>query len=137
MIMKLAIRGERFRAMGATACLLAAILLYMPLFAATWQARGMNCCNGTECAAHGHAASKHGTKAGTAMECANVCSPALMDCKISCCEKHDRPMNAGMVFVMPAATRIVETMQAEVFRLHLNTPVLPFIVGIPSPPPRA
>ena len=129
-------RGDWFRAIGAQVCLVAAILLYMPLFAAAWQARAMNCCDGTQCAVHGHASSKHGTKAGAAMECAHPGAPALMDCKISCCEERERPMSAGIVFVMPVAARISEMVQAETLPISLNATVFSSAVEIPSPPPR-
>ncbi len=134
---KQATRGDWFRAVGAQVCLVTAILLYLPLFAAAWQARAMDCCDGTQCAAHGHASSKHGTKAGAAMECAHPGASALMDCKISCCEERERPMSAGMVFVLPVAIQQSEIMQAENFQLSLNVRVFPSIFDIPSPPPRS
>jgi len=90
---------------GAWVCLLAAILLWSPLWAAAWQADSMDCCAGGMCPAHSH--NNHTPSQSNLPEQSTPCDHhtgfGLLQCSMSCCHTELRSFVTAIVFVLPAA----------------------------------
>jgi hypothetical protein len=111
---------KRTRIFGAWLCLLAAILLWSPLWAAALQANGVGCCDGAMCTAHPmghhHAAGKEEAKDRSSipastdgqapMDCGHGGSRVLNSCSMSCCHDPSSSFVAAIVFVVPVPSRL-------------------------------
>jgi hypothetical protein len=124
-------------------CLVAAILLWAPVWAVAWQASGMACCNGTMCLAHGRAGTQGAGKAQSAaqerapMECNHASQTGLMTCQMSCCHEQDRPATGAVIFVLPEP--MIFSFGIEVTLANTSTKAL-FVTHFcepPAPPPRS
>ena len=91
------------RTFCAWMCLVAAILLWSPLWAVALQANGMGCCDGELCAVHpkGHVHSDVAQGQSKPMDCEHGNSD-LMKCSMSCCHDPSSSFVAAIVFVAPA-----------------------------------
>ena len=131
------------RLMGAWVCLVAALLLWAPMWAIAWQARGMPCCTGNECPVRGHAGSKRVAKNVSAaqenapMKCRRGSQAGLMECRMSCCQNQEQALVGAVIFVLPEATTISVP---STFRTTEGKPLVRVIAHLfepPSPPPRS
>jgi hypothetical protein len=112
--------AKRTRIFSAWLCLLAAILLWSPLWAAALQANGVGCCDGAMCAAHPmghhHAAGKEegkdrstipvSTDRQAPMDCGHGGSNALNSCSMSCCHDPSSSFVTAIVFVVPVPSQL-------------------------------
>jgi hypothetical protein len=101
------------KALGAWVCLVAALLLWSPMWAAAWQANRMECCDTKQCPVHAHhsGTSQKATPADNpqnepSMDCHRSGSGQLMQCSMSCCHDQQRDFAAAVVFVLPAPVNI-------------------------------
>jgi hypothetical protein len=123
-------------------CLVAAFLLWAPVWAVAWQASGMTCCNGTMCLAHGHAGKEGAAKAQSAaqehapMECNHASQAGLMTCQMSCCHEQDRPATAAVIFVLPEPMIISSGMEVTPAKIITKALAVTHFFEPPSPPPR-
>ena len=125
---------------AACVCLLAAVLLWSPLWAAAFHASDMQCCNGAMCPLHGHMPKKGSQEPAPAKESPSNCehhskAPA-MDCTVACCQTADSTVTQAIIFVLPAPPVI-----SAPFLGGTSTPGMPDSVNSPvfdpaSPPPR-
>jgi hypothetical protein len=131
------------RLFGAWVCLVAAVLLWSPAWAAAWQMRGMTCCTGTICLAHGHAGTKGASKSQSTaqedapMECNHGSQTGLMACQMSCCHDHDHPLTGSVIFVLPEPMTISVPMEVTTAELKTQAPAITHLFEPPSPPPRS
>jgi len=124
------------RTVGACVCLMAVLLLWTPMWASAWMLRGMACCTGNMCAAHGHG--KTNSRAKTEAECEHSRGAGMAACSLSCCHEEDASLvvNSG-VYVLPEPARIAapaETVSLAVAAKHEE--VLQAFAP-PSPPPKS
>ena len=101
------------RTFAAWVCLLAAVLIWTPLWATAWQSGGMACCTGGMCAAHGHAGTgpsqaKRHAPAEVPMDCEHHRGTGIADCSMSCCHGSSHSLTAAVLFVLPAPSGISE-----------------------------
>lgn len=92
--------------MGAWACLIAAVLLWSPLWAVAWQSAQMGCCGGGMCMAADHGKQHHHSSPLTpekSMTCKHQGSNEMSQCAISGCQTESHVFVASIVFVLPAA----------------------------------
>jgi len=90
--------------LGAWVCLLAAILLWSPLWAAAWQSNAMNCCADGMCPIHAHAnQSSQNNMPKQSTPCDHHSGLHLMQCSLSCCHAKIHSFVAAIVFVLPAS----------------------------------
>jgi len=91
---------------GAWVCLIAALLLWSPLWAAAWQSRSMSCCDGGMCPIHQHSKQSpshpHHSPAAP-VTCEHHSESGMIPCSMSCCQTEDRSFVASIVFVLPHA----------------------------------
>jgi hypothetical protein len=95
--------GKRF---AASACLLAVLLVWSPLWAAAVEASGMSCCAGGMCAAHGHTRQNHEVQvqhepAQSPMNCEHHGRSGLASCAMSCCPESSHSYTASISFILP------------------------------------
>jgi len=113
------------RIFSAWVCLLAVLLLWVPMWAAAWQAGGMACCNGGMCPAHRAAKTNHaGPRQASAPEAPMDCEHhsrsgkghhGMMSCSMSCCHESSHVLAAAVIFVLPEPAALslpMETMAA-------------------------
>jgi hypothetical protein len=107
------------KVMGAWVCLIAALLLWSPMWAAAWQANRMECCDGAQCPIHGHQFNKHKsvmpsgeTQGESSMECHHTGASELMQCSVSCCHDHQQVFSASVVFVLTLPANIQSQMRS-------------------------
>src|SRR5271157_1845064 len=88
---------------GAWVCLVAAMLLWTPLWATALQTDGMACCKDGMCLAHGHAAGRHtsGEQESAPMDCGHGNQAGLQACDMKCCHDAGATFVAAVIFVMP------------------------------------
>lgn len=128
---------------GAWVCLVAAVLLWAPVWAAAWQASGMACCKGTMCLAHGHAGMEGASKGQSAaqehtpMDCNHASQTGLMTCQMSCCQDQDRPATGAVIFVLPEPMIISSEVEMTPAKIMTTSPVVTYFFEPPSPPPRS
>ena len=99
------------RKAAACICLLAVALLYAPLAAATFAARGMDCCAGGFCPVRGH---HHKTQKSAVpqdampMDCGHDMNghgvAGMSECSMSCCQSPEHFISIPGTFVLPDAT---------------------------------
>jgi hypothetical protein len=125
-------------------CLLAAVMLWAPLWATALQANGMACCDGVMCAAHGHSAMKHGGGQAAAaqpqteqsMQCEHSGGGSMVNCGMACCHEQALHFVASIQFVLPARTVILQPRQGAPSALARDfAEILPSFDPL-SPPPR-
>ena len=134
------------RKMGAWVCLLAAFLLWAPIWAMAFQASGMGCCTGSLCPAHGHPKADQATNqqsgpAENPMECEQhggrgQSHHGAMKCSMSCCHESSEAPMAAAIFLLPETTTI--SLPAGSTAAPIEITATEFIQSIrpPSPPPR-
>ncbi|MGB7729642.1 MAG: hypothetical protein WBL50_16550 [Candidatus Acidiferrum sp.] len=94
------------RKMGAWLCLIAAVLLWSPLWAVAWQSAQMSCCDGGICLAADHAKRQHHSAAGASeksMTCEHQNGNEMSQCAMSCCQTESHVFVASIGFVLPIA----------------------------------
>jgi hypothetical protein len=130
------------RVFAGWVCLLAALLLWTPMWATAWQANAMACCNGKQCAAHSHSAASHKaarpTKA-TDDEPAMQCHPSvanLMPCSMACCQSPEHVFAASILFVLPAPATLAAPVHFLPAVSGLETTKILTAFAPPSPPPK-
>jgi hypothetical protein len=92
------------RKMGAWVCLIAAVLLWSPLWAVAWQSAQMSCCGGGMCLAADHAKQHHDPAAGASekpINCGHQGGNEMSQCAMSCCQTESHVFVASIVFVVP------------------------------------
>lgn len=94
------------RMIEAILCLVAVILLWAPLWAATWQVGGMACCNGGMCPVHGHSTPNQpkpqSTKTEeTPIDCEHHSGSGVANCSMSCCHQSSPSLTTAAIFVLP------------------------------------
>jgi hypothetical protein len=130
------------RVFAGWVCLLAALLLWTPMWATAWQANAMACCNGKQCAAHGHSPDSDKTSRPTkatddepAMQC-HPSGTSLMPCSMACCQSPEHVFAASILFVLPAPATLAAPMQSLPAASGLETPKILTAFAPPSPPPK-
>ncbi|MGB2632572.1 MAG: hypothetical protein WAM58_01430 [Candidatus Acidiferrum sp.] len=94
------------RKMGAWVCLIAAVLLWSPLWAVAWQSAQMSCCSGGICLAADHAKQHQLSAAGASekpVTCEHQGGIEMSQCAMSCCQTESHVFVASLVFVLPVA----------------------------------
>lgn len=129
--------GKRF---AAFVCLLAAVMLWAPLWATALQANGMACCDGVMCAAHGHSAMEHGggqaAQTEQPMQCGHSGGGSMMNCGMACCHEQAHHFVASIQFLLPVPVVISQPQQAAPSALARDfAEILPSFDPL-SPPPR-
>jgi hypothetical protein len=117
---------------GAWVCLLAAMLLWAPLWSSAWQTKGMACCDGRMCVAHGHAAGQH-----TPMNCGHEGHAGVAACQVKCCQDEGATFVAAVIFLMPGQIRIFAPVVTQDVREKAQAVLTAFVVEPPYPPPRS
>jgi len=100
------------RTLRAQVCLLAVLLLWLPLGASAWQACNMACCADGMCMAHGRS---HSPKAAPPSEPAKQGSgemdchhsgqsdaDGMLACKMDCCHTQQQAMASPIIFLLRA-----------------------------------
>src|ERR1700730_10994237 len=140
--------AKRTRIFGAWLCLLAAILVWSPLWAAALQANGVGCCDGAMCTAHPmghhHAAGKEEAKDRSSipassqapMDCSRGGSSELNSCSMSCCHDPSRSFVAAIVFVAPVPSQLQHPGLILRFASVQAPQKFSRTYDPPSPPPR-
>jgi hypothetical protein len=130
------------RVFGGWVCLLAALLLWTPMWASAWQANAMACCNGKQCAAHGHSPNSHKASASTkatddepSMQC-HPSGASLMPCSMACCQTPEHVFAASILFVLPAPATLAAPMHSLPAVSGLETTKILIAFTPPSPPPK-
>lgn len=131
--------GRKF---SASVCLLAALLLWAPLWATALQANGMTCCDGVMCAAHGSSSSNHDHPQAAAqqtkkpMRCGHSGGNANMSCDLSCCHEQSHSFVASIQFVLPNPTVLLQPQSViGTSGARVSVQILPSFDPL-SPPPR-
>jgi len=130
------------RKIGAWVCLLALALLWTPLWAAAWQAHGMECCEGGMCAAHGHTKSnrtqpQQSGPSKAPMNCEHHGAGGISSCSISCCHESNSSFAVATIFVLPVPTTISQPAQGmAAFSYFARSESLLKFEPL-SPPPRS
>ena len=125
---------------AACVCLLAAVLLWTPLWAAAFHATGMACCDGVMCPLHGHMPKKSSHEPAPAKESPSNCEhhskAAAMDCTVACCQTADSTVTQAIVFVLPTPPVISTPLLAEDPNANLLSSAISPVFDPASPPPR-
>jgi hypothetical protein len=120
------------RKMGAWVCLVAALLLWSPLWAAAIQAAGMSCCEGGMCPAHHHQP-RQADSQETPMTCEHN---GASQCSMSHSQSEGKTFVAAMVFILPAAL-LHSRLSLVVTPLKISVDgEIPSAVAPPDHPPR-
>jgi hypothetical protein len=128
---------------GAWVCLVAVMLLWTPLWATAWQSKGMACCDGQMCAAHGHAAGEGTsgnadvTQESTPMDCGHGKHTGLAACERKCCHEAGATFVAAVIFVLPEQVGIFGPADVRDLREKAQPVIASFLFEPPSPPPRS
>ena len=131
------------RKMGAWVCLVAVVLLWTPLWAAAWQDKGMACCHGNMCAAHGHAMARNSsrdagvTQESAPMDCGHEKHAGLTMCGTNCCRDEGSSIVAAVIFVMPKPVQISGPAETSRACEQAQGAITPLLFEPPSPPPRS
>ncbi|HTC42550.1 MAG TPA: hypothetical protein VK703_13305 [Candidatus Acidoferrales bacterium] len=92
--------------MGACVCLIAAVLLWSPLWAVAWQSAQMSCCDSGICLTADHAKQHHGSAPGASQKpvtCEHQGGNEISQCAIHCYQTEFHVFVASIVFVLPIA----------------------------------
>ena len=128
---------------GAWVCLLAVALLWTPLWATAWQNKGMACCDGQMCAAHGHAMTQRPsgnagvTQDSAPADCGHEKHAGLTACGMKCCHDQGSSIVAAVIFVLSEPTRISAPAEARETCEQAQVAITPQLLEPPSPPPRS
>jgi hypothetical protein len=131
------------RRLGAWACLVAAMLLWAPVWAVACQASGMACCKGMMCLGRGHTGREGAAKPQSVpqkhapMECNHTSQTGLMTCQMSCCHDQDPPATGAVIFVLPEPMVISSDIEVTPVKIITKTLTLTHFFEPPSPPPRS
>jgi hypothetical protein len=132
------------RKIGAWVCLIAALLLWSPLWAVAWQAHGMDCCTDGMCAAHGHTNSaphhpRHSPSPAIPTNCEHSNETELMQCSISCCPESENThsVTTAITFVLPYPLFVAEPTVTPNSAFPHTPPEFVQSFKPPSPPPRS
>jgi hypothetical protein len=129
------------RKIGAWVCLVAALLLWSPVWAVAWQAKGMNCCANGMCPAHTHQnmnrrPSESTTSPQTSTKCTHDSGNGLMFCSMTCCHTEAHVFLASITFVLPPTLLLSQSpLLATPFVVNSEQPIFPAITP-PDHPPR-
>ena len=125
--------------MGACVCLIAAVLLWSPLWAMAWQSAQMSCCDGGICLAAHHAKQTRHSSDSTSeksMTCEHQRGNAISQCSMSCCQTDAHVFVASIVFVLPAAPALASSPYfATPATVSAQREILPSLAP-PDRPPR-
>lgn len=129
------------RTFGAWVCLVAVVMLWAPMGAATWQANGMACCAGGMCVAHGHSRTNQPKPQETPpreslTNCAHHGDNEMVNCSMSCGHDSGSSLTTAVIFVLPTPAAISEPTQASA--ALTNFAPMAFVPSYDplSPPPR-
>ena len=131
--------------MAAWVCLVAAVLLWTPLWAIAFQVSGMGCCTGGLCPARGHqadqATNQQSAPAETPMDCEHHADSGqnhhgAMKCSMSCCQESSEALMAAAIFIMPETTAISRPTASTAAQIELTATEFIQSIRPPSPPPR-
>jgi hypothetical protein len=130
------------KAVGAWLCLTAVLLLWAPMWASAWAARGMSCCAGNMCAAHGHGKASFSGKGAAAkdeapMECEHSHSPGMAACSMSCCHEQSSSLVSGTVYVLPNPAVILLPTATTNSAVAVNDEEVFLVFAPPFPPPKS
>jgi len=120
---------------AACVCLLAAVLLWSPLWAAAFHASDMACCDGVMCPLHGHSHWPAPAKESPAT-CEHHGKTAAMDCTLACCQPADSTLTQAILFVLPALPVISAAVPAGDSATNLFSSRASPVFDPASPPPR-
>lgn len=130
--------------MGACVCLIAAVLLWSPLWAVAWQSARMSCCDNGICLAASHAKQTRHSPDSTSqkppsekqMTCEHQRGNAISQCSMSCCQTDVHVFVASIVFVLPAAPALASSpCFATPASMSAQREILPSLAP-PDRPPR-
>src|SRR5208283_1479730 len=127
------------RIVGAWVCLIAVLLLWTPMWASAWMARGTACCAGNMCAAHGHGKTNSPAKSDATkneMECEHSPS-AGMACSMSCCHEDGASLVSSGVYVLPERVRISSPAETMSLAAAVKHDEVLQVFAPPSPPPES
>ena len=128
------------RMFSAVVCLVAVVLLCGPLWAATWHAGGMTCCNSAMCPIHGHSTLNHArpqraAPEETPMDCEHHGGSAIANCSMSC--SHESPfLTTAVIFMLPAPVAILQPARAMAAPSNFSPAEFGQSFEPLSPPPR-
>ena len=93
-------------------CLLAVVLLWAPMEAAAWHAKGMACCEGGMCVAHRHSKTNQPVPReaplGAQMNCEHHGNSGMVDCSMTCGHDSSPSVTTAIIFVLPDSAVICE-----------------------------
>jgi hypothetical protein len=120
-------------------CLVAAMLLWAPLWAAAWQTDGMGCCKGGMCLAYGLATRQptSGEQESAPMDCGHGKRAGLAACEMKCCHDAGATFVAAIIFVMPEQMKISAPTEASDTLEKAQAVISSILFEPPSPPPRS
>jgi hypothetical protein len=126
------------RKMGAWVCLIAAVLLWSPLWAVAWQSAQMSCCDGGICLTADHA-KQHRSAPGASQKpvtCEHQGANGMGQCAIHCCQTESHVFVASIVFVLPIAPLLARSPYfVAPLTVSAKREILPFVAP-PDRPPR-
>ncbi len=129
------------RVIGAWVCLVAAALLWSPMWAAAWQSNGMDCCNGGMCQAHRHpnpdrSGPRQTAPAEAPMNCAHQSGSGITSCSMSCCREGSTSLVTAVIFVLSAPSSL--SRPAGSFTSSVSAAPSESVQSFqpPSPPPK-
>jgi hypothetical protein len=128
------------RTVGACVCLIAVLLLWAPMWASAWMARGMACCDGNMCAAHAHGKTNSPGKSDATkneMECEHSRSAGMTACSMSCCHEEGASVVRSSVYVLPAPAAVFVPAETVSLRIAVKHDEVLQVFAPPSPPPKA
>ena len=134
------------RKTAAWVCLVAAILLWAPLWVAAFQTNGMGCCAAGLCPAHGRHNPEKATERQTASnEASGECEQhqgsghkhqGAMSCSMSCYHQSGDSLMTAAIFIMPATPTLCRPAGATTADDELTSRAFIPAIKPPSPPPR-
>jgi len=132
----MALRDQnRWHSFCASFCLLAVVLLYAPLAAASWSSYKASCCTSDQCPIKEHHHQKAPAPPEKQMNCGHEMA-GLSACTMSCCRNQDRPAITPAAFVLPPPV-IVPALAPFASAFEFAKPLDSLLsVAPPSPPPR-
>jgi hypothetical protein len=127
------------RTAGAYVCLLAVLLLWAPMWASAWMARGTACCMGTMCALHGHGNTRSPGKSEAPKndrECQHPRGTGMVGCDMSCYHKEGASLVSSSVYVLPESVDISAPSETVNSTVASKPEAVLQVFAPPSPPPK-
>lgn len=131
----------RGRKIGVWVCLVAALLLWSPLWVLAWQSDGMSCCENGMCRAHQHLKRSQdrptsSDSSETHSACKHQGDGSAAPCFMSCGHTEARYFVASVVFLLPQ-TLVQSRLPRSIVPLNFSSEraLLPCITP-PDQPPR-